>query len=176
MMCFSRSAAVVLLVALSLAADAAPQQTQVTLDKRKDNKAYGTSAYSFRKATSDQKIHRNYVDVVFNGTGSLHINPVNGEENQICDLGTVSLKDSPDDAPADAKWFKVCVKPEAGHVYLEQIKQNGQTMTVKFSVDEASGEKVKITWVTIKALEGEEDTHRGAAGTMGNSTREQENH
>ena len=170
------SAVVMLVVSILLAADAAPKQTQVTLDKRKDNKAYGTSAYSFRKSTSDQKLHRNYVDVVFGGSGSLHINPVNGEENQICDLGAVSLKDAPDDAPGDAKWLKVCVKPEAGHVYLERIKQNGQTMTVKFSVDEASADQVKLTWVEVKALEGEDDPHRGAAGPMGNSTKEQENH
>lgn len=154
---------VVGLVAISLAVD---KPTQVTL-KQRTGSGYEGSGYSFRKATTDAAVHRNYVDLVLNNCGSLHVRPVNEQENRIVDLGQLALADAPSEAPADAKWLTEKVKPLAGHVYLEEIKQHGQTMTVKFIVDEVKGDTVKLTWTTVIAMEGPDDSNRGAAGRMG---------
>jgi len=162
-----RFAAALVLFALCLAAvDDAAQQ--VTLEMRTDNGPYKKSTYSFRQATGDPAVHKNYVDLLLNKCGLLHISTVSGVESRICDLGKSSLKDAPDTAPADAKWYDECVKPVAGHVYLQEIKADKQTMTVKFLVDEVAEDKVKLTWVTVKPLAGPTpEARRGAAGTMG---------
>ena len=164
--------AVMLLIVATVAGAAAAAAADnaarhASLKMRKDNGPYKDSAYSFRKATSDATVHRNYVDLVFNKCGFLHINPVSGEENRITDLGASALKDAPDAAPADARWLVSRFKPLAGHVYIEEIKQHGRTMTVKFLVDQATDDTVKLTWVTVKPLEGPDDSKRGAAGQMG---------
>jgi hypothetical protein len=154
-----------LLGAISFAAPPAPnRERKVTLDMRTDNGPYKTSAYSFRKASADEAAHHNYVDLLLNKCGTLHVNMVTGQENRICDLGQSTLKDSPNAAPADAKWFVKHIKPEPDHVYLEEIKQFGQTMTVKFHVDEVKPDAVQLTWVTVEPLKGKDDGRRGAAG------------
>jgi hypothetical protein len=140
---------------------------KAVLEMRKDNGPYKNSAYSFRKATGDPAVHRNYVDLLLNKCGFVHAQMVSGQENRIFDLGKSSLKDAADAAPADAKWLTERFKPQAGHVYLEEIKQHEQTMTVKFIVDEVTADKVKLTWVTVKPLDGPDDARRGAAGTKG---------
>ena len=141
---------------------------EVTLKRRADNGPYGEAAYSFRQATHDKAVHRNYVDLVLNGCGQLHVAPVNGAKTRVVDLGAAELKAAPDAAPADAKWMTRSVGPEAGHVYLIEIDENGQRMTVKFRVDEVTDDAVKLTWVTVKPLEGPApNPRRGAAGTMG---------
>jgi hypothetical protein len=162
-------AALVVVMAVSVAAvqGAAAEEGTVVLKMRKNNGPYQDSAYSFRRATADPAVHRNYVDLLLNKCGSLHVQMVNGQENRICDLGEVGLKDAPDAAPAHAKWLTDRITPRAGHTYLEEIKQNGQTMTVKFIVDEVTDDSVKLTWKTVKPLEGPDDARRGAAGTKG---------
>jgi hypothetical protein len=152
---------------LIAAADDGKAEHHVTLDMRQDSGPYKNSAYSFRKATADPAVHRNYVDLLFNKCGSFHVNMVSGQQNRACDLGAITLKDSPDSAPPDAKWWGECFKPQAGHVYLEEISQHDQTMTVKFIIDEVATKSVKLTWVTVKPLQGPDDSRRGAAGTMG---------
>ena len=59
----------------------------LVLTRRANNNAYGTSAFSFRTATQDLAVHRNHVDLVFNGCGLLHFNPVGGMRSRVCDLG-----------------------------------------------------------------------------------------
>jgi hypothetical protein len=154
-------------VTVAAAADAPPKGGKAVLEMRKDNGPYKNAAYSFRKATGNPAVHRNYVDLLLNKCGSVHVQMVNGQENRICDLGKTTLKDAPDAAPADAKWLTERFTPKAGHVYLEEVKQNGQTMTVKFIVDEVTADTVKLTWKTVKPLEGPDDAKRGAAGTKG---------
>lgn len=153
--------------ASTVGAEPAPRPTEVTLKMRKDSGDYNKAAYSFRKQTSDAKIHRNYVDLVFDKCGSLHVTPVRGQENRICDLGETTLENAPDESPADATWRSESVAPQAGHVYLEEINQHGQTMTVKFIVDSVTDDTVKLRWVTVKPLEGQDDPNRGAAGRKG---------
>ena len=144
------------------------KQQQVTLKRRADNGPYVEAAYSFRQATHDKAVHRNYVDLVLNGCGQLHVSPVNGVKSRITDLGTADLAKAPNNAPADAKWMAESIPPEEGHVYLLEIDATGQRMTVKFRVDEVANDAVKLTWVTVKPLEGPApNPRRGAAGTMG---------
>jgi hypothetical protein len=160
--------ALIAIVSLTVAWRGEPETKIVTLEMRTDNGPYKNSAYSFRQATRDAKVHRNYVDLLLNNCGMLHISTVSGNQNRIVDLGEAKLADAPDEAPADAKWMNKSIKPVAGHVYLEEINEDGQTMMVKFHVDEVTDRVVKFTWTTIKPLAGPApDEHRGAAGTMG---------
>jgi hypothetical protein len=163
-----RCLALLVIAAVFIGADdASKKERRVTLEMRKDSGPYKKSAYSFRKATGDDAVHRNYVDLLLNRCGSVHVNMVSGQKNRVCDLGESKLKDAPSSAPTDAKWLDERFKPEAGHAYLQEIKHNDQTMTVKFVVEKVTDEKVELTWVTIKPLEGPEDARRGAAGTKG---------
>ena len=148
--------------------DSARKGGEVTLKRRKDNGPYKEAAYSFRQATHDLAVHRNYVDLVLNGCGQLHVAPVNGAESKVTDLGPAELQKAPDEAPADAKWMTRSIRPEAGHVYLIDINENEQRMTVKFRVTEVTEDTLKLAWVTVKPLEGPApNPRRGAAGTMG---------
>lgn len=157
----------VCVASLVTAREADPKPSSVTLTKRADS-AYGTAAFSFRTASSDLAVHKNYVDLVFNGCGLLHVAPTSGSKNRICDLGKHTLDTSPDAAPADVKWLAECVTPVAGHVYLEDINDQGQTMQVKFRVDELKPDAVTITYLVVTPLGGEPmDPRRGRAGTMG---------
>ncbi|CAN5434447.1 hypothetical protein BH09PLA1_BH09PLA1_03550 [soil metagenome] len=165
---FSKILVTLMAALLLLAAHRAEPEHHVTLEMRQDNGPYKHAAYNFREASGDTAVHRNYVDLLLNKCGMLHINPVTGQANRICDLGALTLKASPDAAPADAKWNTECIKPEQGHVYLEEIDGQGQTMTVKFVVDEVDDGTVKLTWQTVKPLVGPKPApSRGVAGTMG---------
>ena len=159
--------AISLFVGIVRAADPAPS-TEVTLTKRGNNGPYGTSAYSFRLASQDQVVHRNYVDLVFNGCGQLHINPVNGMQSRITDLGTASLDSGAVPLPT-AAWRSRSILPQAGHVYFQEIKDERQSFAVRFLVTEMDGDTLKLRWQPV------DPTHRvlplaagkGAAGTMG---------
>lgn len=148
---------------------AEPTPTGVTLTRRADNGAYGTSAYSFRLASQDEAVHHNYVDLVFNGCGQLHVNPVTGMSSRIVDLGAVSF-DSPVATPgADAAWHQRSITPQAGHVYYQEIKDERQSFAVEFLVTNATADTVKLRWEPV------DPAHQvlplppgqGAAGTMG---------
>ena len=159
------------IVALSaLAGHAAePTPTEVTLTKRADNGVYGTSAYSFRLASQDYTVHHNYVDVVFNGCGQLHINPVIGMSSRIVDLGAVPFGPAVATPPADAPWRERSITPQAGHVYYQEIRDERQSFAVEFLVSEASADGVKLRWEPV------DPAHqvlplppgKGAAGTAG---------
>ena len=153
----------------SRAADPAP--TEVILTRRTDNGAYGTAAYSFRLASQDPAVHRNYVDLVFSGCGQLHINPVNHMSSRVADLGAVPFGPGTPTPPADgdAAWHEESITPKAGHVYLQNIKDDRQSFAVKFIVTEAGPNTVKLRWQPV------DPAHqvlplaagKGAAGTMG---------
>ncbi len=151
------------------AADLAP--TEVRLTRRTDDGAYGTAAYSFRLATQDPTVHRNYVDLVFNVCGQLHINPVTGMSSRIVDLGAVPF-DAAGPAPAapgNTAWYLESFTPKAGHVYLQEIRDERQSFAVEFIVTEASADTVTLRWRPV------DPTHqvlplaprKGAAGRMG---------
>ncbi len=158
-------------VSLSLAHATDPAPTEVTLNKRANNGAYGTSTYSFRLASQDYAVHRNYVDLVFNGCGQLHINPVTGMSSRIADLGAIPFTPTAPTAPpdGDAAWRQRSITPQAGHVYLQDIKDERQSFAVEFVVTEVSADTVKLRWQTV------DPAHqvlplapgKGAAGTAG---------
>jgi hypothetical protein len=147
---------------------AAPKAQTVTLTTRADNGPYGQAAYSFRRATHDVAVHNNYVDVLLNRCGQLHVSPTAGYASRICDLGKSELAGAPDAPPegAAAAWKTESIRPVAGHVYLLEIDESGQTMTVRFAVDEVTPKGVKLAWLTVKAVAGPAP-NRGRAGTMG---------
>ena len=141
------------------------------LTKRANNGAYDTSAYSFRLASQDYAVHHNYVDLVFNGCGQLHINPVTGMNSRIADLGAISFPPTAPIAPpdGDAAWRQRSITPQVGHVYLQDIKDERQSFAVEFVVTDVSAGTVKLRWQAV------DPTHRvlplapgkGAAGTAG---------
>ena len=155
-------------VALSAyAADPAP--TEVTLTRRADNGAYGTFAYSFRLATQDYVTHHNYVDLVFNGSGKLYINPVNGMSSRITDLGVHALGTPLPTPSPEATREERSISPQAGHLYLQEIKDERQSFAVEFLITEAGSDTLKLRWQPV------DPDHqvlplpagKGAAGTMG---------
>ena len=159
--------AISLFVGTVRAAEPAPP-TEVTLTKRSSNGPYGTSAYSFRLASQDQTVHHNYVDLVFNGCGQLHINPVGGMKSRITDLGTGSLE-AGGEPSATAKWYNRSIVPQAGHVYHQEIKDERQSFAVRFVVTEADADKLKLRWQPVDAAHQVLPlaAGKGAAGTMG---------
>ena len=137
----------------------------VILTRRMNNNAYGTSAYSFKDATHDLRVHRNNVDLVFNGCGLLHFNPVGGMRSRVADLGEAEL-DVEFDEDQDRIWARDAFYPEEGHVYWQEIKTRFQTMTVKFRVEELERDEMRITWMVVRELEGDAPPG-GMSGTMG---------
>ncbi len=144
--------------------DTVTESKSIVLTRRANNNAYGTSAYSFRTASQDVTEHRNYVDLVYNGCGSLHFNPCGGMRSEVADLGALALDDEID-LEGDHNWADQFLIPQAGHLYLHKIRSEGQTMTVKFRVDEVQPDKVSISWAAIKEVSGAPPA--GMAGTMG---------
>ena len=148
---------------------AGPTSIEVSLTRRVNNGAYSTSAYSFRLVSQDYTVHRNYVDLVFNGCGQFHINPVNGMSSRIVDLGAVPFGPSVAAPPADAAWHHRSITPQAGHVYYQEIKDERQSFAVEFLVTEVAADTVKLRWELV------DPAHQvlplppglGAAGTMG---------
>lgn len=146
-----------------------PAGTEVTLTKRADNGAYGSSAYSFRLSSQDFAVHRNYVDLVFNGCGLLHINPVNGMTSRVVDLGAVPFAPAPATPPADAAWHRNSITPQVNHVYFQDIKDQRQNFAVEYVVTEVGPDTIKLRWLPV------DPDHKvlplapgkGAAGTMG---------
>ncbi len=138
----------------------------LVLTRRASNEAYGTSAFSFRTSSHDLADHQNYVDLVFNGCGLLHFNPVGGMDTRVADLGEQEDLDVEFDADEDRIWARDAYLPEEGHVYWQEIKCSGQTMTVMYRVQDVERDEIKLRWTVVKELEGFE-RRRGLAGTMG---------
>ena len=159
--------ALVLSVCPARAADPAP--TDVILTRRANNGAYGTAAYSFRLASQDYAVHRNYVDLVFNICGQMHINPVNGMSSRIVDLGAVPFDPAAATPPADAAWHHEFITPQAGHVYFQDIKDERQNFAVEFIVTEVTPDTIKLRWRPVDPAHQVLPlvSRKGAAGTMG---------
>ena len=153
---------------LSLPA-AEPTPTEVVLTKRADNGAYGTSAYSFRLASQNYLVHRNYVDLVFSGCGQLHINPVNGMSSRIVDLGATPFGAPVATPPANAAWHQESITPQTGHVYYQEIKDKRQSFAVEFVVTDSHADVVKLRWEPVDPAHQvlPLPSGQGAAGTMG---------
>ena len=139
---------------------------KVTLTLRKDNGEYGNSAYSFRYESQDKAVHKNYVDLVYNGCGLTHVNAHANMRSRIVDLGKMDLS-KVSEAPKEG-WRKDCVLPMEKHAYVLKIDDGEQPFTVKFVITKIGKESLEIEWAPLgkrpkfKSLDG-----RGAAGTMG---------
>ena len=121
----------------------------VTLTPR-NKQPYGTSAYSFRFATSDIAVHRNYVDLLYNNCRSLHLNPFNGSNSRAIDLGESTLAAAADDAAADAIGIDDRIDPVVGHTYLEEVNVDEDHELVKFHVDAITKDGITLTWTSLK--------------------------
>ena len=143
----------------------------VVLTRRKNNGPYETSAYSFRHQTQDLGLHRNNVDVVFNGCGQLHINPHAGLQGEIADVGKADLDKI---TLADAKkvpkqaWRRFCLLPKDGHVYIHKGRYLNQRFPVAFKIKTITPDKLGMQWKFLGDGADEETEYRFAgAGTMG---------
>ena len=144
---------------------------EVVLTRRKNNGPYETSAYSFRHQTQDLGLHRNNVDVVFNGCGQLHINPHAGLQGGIADVGKADLDKI---KLADVKkvprqaWRRFCLPPKDGHVYIHEGHYLNQRFTVAFKIKTITPDKLGIQWTFLGDGADEETEYRyTGAGTMG---------
>jgi len=146
-----------------------PKATEVTLTKRANNNAYGTSAYSFRFASQDFASHQNFVDLVFNLCGQLHINPHGGMNSRITDLGVVDFAPVAATPSAGATWFKDSIIPQAGHVYYQEIKYENQNFAVEFIVTSVTAKTVKLRWEPVDPAHKflQIKSGEGPAGTIG---------
>ncbi len=148
--------------------DEKSKSSKIVLTRRADSGAYGTSAFSFTSETQQLDKHRNYVDLVFNQCGHLHVNPVIGMESRVADLGEQEDLDVEGPRGDGRVWATKSFPPQQGHVYWQEIKTNGLTMTVKFRVNEISRDEIKIDWEVVEPLEGTPlATGTGVAGTLG---------
>lgn len=155
----------------SLSAGQSKNYHKVVLTRRKDNGPYGTSAYSFRHQTQELELHRNNVDLVFNGCGQLHINPHAGLMGGIADLGEGDLDKV---QLADAKrvpqqtWRRFCLTPKDGHVYVHAGRFLNQQFNVAFKIKVISPDKLGLEWRFLGEV-GEVDARYRyvGAGTMG---------
>ncbi len=144
---------------------------QVVLTRRGNNGPYGMTAYSFRHQTQELDVHRNNVDVVFNGCGQLHINPHAGLQGRIADLGKVDLDKITLTAAKKVprqSWRRFCLLPMDGHVYLHEGRYLNQRFTVAFKIKVIRPDKLGMQWRFIGVQEGEDPKYRYVgAGTMG---------
>jgi len=136
--------------------------TKVTLQKRVDDGPYGKSAYSFRYVTQDVAIHRNQVDLLFNGCGLLHIFSHGDGVNRVARASTTHLEDVTA-LPKDG-WLTSCIKPERGAVYVLEIDDGITRQAVKFRVLDVSADQVKLEWEPLRATPGAGDGTMGRCG------------
>jgi len=141
----------------------------VTLRCRKRNEQdYKASAFSFRYATQDADSIKNIVDVVYNPCGLLHFTPYGGTETQLADAGETSL-DKVTELPTRGWRRADCIVPKEGHVYVVEIRAEGQSYTYKFEVTSVAATALELKWAGI----GEPrkpppiDPNRGANGAFG---------
>lgn len=156
-----------LLIGLALLAASAVQATPppevaaatIALTKRMDDGPYGTSAYSFRYGTQDVAIHKNSVDLVWNGCGNLHVRPEAGLKSRITKTMVTSLANVRD-FPSGG-WKSDCIPAEAGAVYVLEIDDGTTKMRLKLRIAELTGSAMKLEWAPFR------DMNIGLGGTMG---------
>lgn len=144
---------------------------KVILTRRANNGPYGTTAYSFRHQTQELNLHRNNVDIVFNGCGQLHINPHAGLQGGISDLGNVELEKV---ELADLKkvpgqsWRRFCLPPIDGHVYLHEGRYLNQRFVIAFKIKVIKPDRLELQWRSLGPQIVEDVKYRYVgAGTMG---------
>lgn len=169
--CVSMLAGFSMLSCLGLASEPAKVE-KASLVRRPDEVAfsngYGGSGYSFKLRTNDDEVHRNYVDICYSNCQELHLRMVADQSNRVTDLGSAELAAAPDQAPADATWHALSFDPEVGHVYLLQVAEDTERMTVKVRIDALTDKQVDFSWTVAEPLSGGIDrTHWGKAGAMG---------
>ena len=121
----------------------------VTLVSRKKNEpTYGDSAYSFRYDTPDSEAVKNVVDVVFNSCGLLHLTPYGGTESFIVDMGKTTL-DQVTELPKQGWRRANCVLVAEGHVYVIEIRADGESYTFKFEIKRATALSIELDWAGI---------------------------
>jgi hypothetical protein len=137
-----------------------PQQgepvTKVALTKRLDNGAYKTSAYSFRYASQDLAVHKNHVDIVYNGCGSVHVSAHGGSKNTIARAEGKTLRDV---KTAPTQGWQEKLVPEKGACYVLSIDTDECKMRVKLLVTDVSDKAVKFEWAQLPP--------QSEAGTLG---------
>jgi hypothetical protein len=135
----------------------APVKEKLTLVRRTDNAEYGRSAYSFAFASQDVTVHRNHVDLVYNGCGRLHISA--GAENRIARVPGKRLEDV-ESLPTDG-WQAKCIAPEKGALYVLELNHGDERARVKLLVTDVSEKEVKLEWEPLRVAPASE------AGTLG---------
>lgn len=122
------------------------------LTRRVNNGPYGTTAYSFRHQRQKLNLHRNNVDIVFNGCGQLHINPPVGLQGRVCDLGNVELAKVAladlDNVPRQS-WRRFCLPPVDGHVYLHEGRYLNQRFAIAFKIKVIKPDRFDLHWRTL---------------------------
>ena len=134
----------------------------VVLKKRADNGPYGDSAYSFRYRTQDVAIHRNAVDLVFNGCGLLHVSPEKGLKNRIAKVAGSTFGDIKG-FPTEG-WMSDSIAPERGGLYVMEIDDGTTHMRVMFQITGFNGFTVELEWAPFA------EQHAGLGGTLGQCT------
>lgn len=120
----------------------------VTLAKRPGSGGpYGASAYSFQHATGDLTGHRNYVDLVYQNCGLLHVDNYGGQRNRIADVGTEPLRDT--SVSPGTVWRSSSIRPVAGHFYIEEVENDTHRMVVQFEILDVNAEELRLRWVPI---------------------------
>jgi hypothetical protein len=133
---------------------------RVVLVRRPGNGAYEKSAYSFRYASQEARVHRNQVDLVFNACGLIHINPVGKLTSNEVILAPLKRLNDVKEVP-EGDWLVSCFAPTKGTVYLMRVDDGTTKFMVKFRIVDSKPDKVTLEWMP----------HRGVAaqaGTMGN--------
>jgi len=133
--------------------------SKLTLARRTDNAAYGRSAYSFRYATQDAAVHRNHIDLLYNGCGRLHVTAAPNSKNRIAKIAGKALRDVAD-LPTDG-WQSQCIAPEKGALYVLDLDDGELRSRVTLLVTDVSDKEVKLEWTPFR---GRPD---GDAATLG---------
>jgi hypothetical protein len=151
---------------LSLAFVPVPQQpsepaNKATLTKRVDNGPYKTSAYSFRYASQEIAMHRNYVDLVFDACGCVHTGVHGGSKSKIARAEGKTLRDV---TALPQKGWQDCILPEKGATYVLAIDDAETKLQVKLLITDVSDKQVKLEWAQLPPQAGEAGTKGQCAG------------
>jgi hypothetical protein len=118
------------------------------LTRKQAQADYGTSAASFRYATSNPQKCKNMIDVVYNNCGLLHFTPYGSTASFVADAGEGSLEQLRE-LPTQG-WHRAnCLLPKNGHSYALEIREDGVSYTFKFHVIDLSSESVTLEWSGI---------------------------
>ena len=147
------------------------------MSRRTGGKEYGKSAFSFKYASGDAKVHKNLVDVFYNKCGLVHVNMYGGSKSRVVDLGKTALK-KVTKAPLKG-WLKKSFVPRVGHTYVQEVIEENwardgrkvrvqQKMLVKYTVLALNDNHIKLAWAPLDSgQKWDPDPKTGGAGVMG---------